>query len=159
MQNTDTLDLEYRHWPVRAATKRELAVLEQASQAFPGTLIVPEIGAAMLQRYPVVDDDELIILRKSQMPLGAWIGLCQHIPRGTPAQLVEDEEGPALVVERSILDMILDALSALIKAVLGMLTAEKNGPPRAGKPVQGGNSKHRPGREPVLIEHDDGYTP
>lgn len=154
MQNHENLDLEYRRWPIRDITKRELAVLEQASQAFPGTEIVPKIGAAMLQRYPVVDDDELIVIRKSQLPLGAWIGLCQHIPRGTPAQLVEDEEGPALVVERSILDMILDALSALIKAVLGMLTGEKNGPPRAGKPTtkQGGNP--RPGREPVLIEHD-----
>jgi len=152
--NYGTLNLQHRHLPIRPATKRELAILEQAVQAYPADLIVPEIRDAMQQRYPVVDDDELIILRKSQMPLGAWIGLCKHIPRGSLAQLAEDEEGPALVVERSILDMILDALSALIKAALGMLGGEKSGPPRAGKPAQGGSSKPRPGRDALLIEHD-----
>ena len=151
MQNYETLNLEHRRWPIRAANRRELAVLEQAAQALPGELIIPEIGGALMQRYPVVDDDELIVLRKSQLPLGAWIGLCQHIPRGTPAQLVEDEEGPALVVERSILDMILDALSALIQRALGMLSGEKSGPPAAGGQGSGGKPQ---GRSRMLIEHD-----
>lgn len=149
----ETLHLKHRHLPIRPANKRELAILEQAVQAYPADLIVPEIRDAMQQTYPVVDNDELIILRKSQIPLGAWIGLCKHIPRGSIAQLAEDDEGPALVVERSILDMILDALNALIHAALGMLTGEKGGPPRAGKPTQGG-SKPRPGRDTLLIEHD-----
>jgi hypothetical protein len=150
--NYETLNLQHRHLPIRAATKRELAILEQAVQAYPADLIIPEIRDAMQQRYPVVDDDELIILRKSQIPLGAWIGLCRHIPRGSIAQLAEDDEGPALVVERSILDMILDALSALIKAVLGMLTGEKNGP-KAGKPTTNQGGRPNPGRS-LLIEHD-----
>lgn len=153
--NYETLQLTHRHLPIRAATKRELAVLEQASHAFPGELVIPEIRDAMQQRYPVVDDDELIILRKSQLPLGVWIGLRDHIPQGSISQLAEGDEGPALVVERSILDMILDALNVLIQRVLGMLTSEKNGPPRAGKPTaQGGYSKPRPGRESLLIEHE-----
>lgn len=153
MQDYETLNLEHRRWPIRPATKRELAVIEQASQALPGELIIPEIKGALMQRYPVVDDDELIVLRKSQLPLGAWIGFCEHIPRGTPAQLVEDEEGPALVVERSILDMILDALSALIQRVLGMLAGEKSGPPAARRPNQGSGGKPQ-GRSRMLIEHD-----
>lgn len=155
MQNNyGSLNLQHRHLPIRPATKREMAILEQAAQAYPADLIIPEIRDAMQQTYPVVDDDELIILRKSQMPLGAWIGLCRHIPRGSPAQLAEDEEGPALVVERSILDMILDALSALIKAALGMLAGEKPGPSKAGNPSSKQGSKPSPGREPLLIEQD-----
>ncbi len=154
MQN-DNFKLEYRHLPLREANRRELAALDQAATALPGDKILPEIREAMMQRYPVVDDDELVIIRKSQVPLGAWVGLCQHIPRGTPAQLVEDEEGPALVVERSILDMILDALGAVIQAILGMLSGERSGPPRAGNPRQSSGGKPSPGRRsPLLIEHD-----
>lgn len=153
----ENLELRYHHQlPIRDASRRELAILEQAAQALPGDLILPEIRAAMMQRYPIVDDEELVVLRKSELPLGAWIGLCKHVPRGSPSQLLEDDEGPVLVVERSILDMILDALSALIQRILGMLASEKSGPPMDGKPNRGsgGDGKPQPRRSQILIEHD-----
>lgn len=144
------------NYPIRDISKRELTILEQATQVLPGLDILPVMREAMVTTtWPVVDDEEWVIIRKSEIPLGAWIGLDRHIPKGSPSQLVEDENGgPALVVERSILDMILEFLSAIISKALGMLGGEKSGPPRAGKPAQGGSSKPRPGRDALLIEHD-----
>ena len=68
----ENLDLQYRHLPIRDVKTSELAVFKPAAEAYPGAELLPHIREAMCQRYPVVDDDELIVIRKSQLPPAAW---------------------------------------------------------------------------------------
>lgn len=152
--NYENLELNHRHWPIRAAKPAELAVFRQAAEAYPGDELLPHIREALFQRYPCVDDDELLVIRKSQLPLAAWHGLCEYIPRGTPAQLAQDEEGPALVVERSILDMIAEFLMQLISQILAALGLGGGGVP-GGRKAGATAVKPQPGRSRhLLIEHD-----
>lgn len=150
----ENLELNHRHWPIRAAKPSELAVFRQAAEAYPGDELLPHIREALFQRYPCVDDDELLVIRKSQLPLAAWHGLCEYIPRGSAAQLTEDDEGPALVVERSILEMIVGFLMQLISQILAALGLGGGGVP-GGKKAGATAVKPQPGRSRhLLIEHD-----
>lgn len=155
MNTYENLELNHRHWPIRAAKPSELAVFQQAAEAYPGGELLPHIRGAMFQRYPCVDDDELLVIRKSQLPLAAWHGLCEYIPRGTPAQLAQDEEGPVLVVERSILEMITAALAELIRQIIALITGDAR-KPGGGKAIAGsqGQGQPEPKRGRLLIEHD-----
>lgn len=150
----ETLELQHRHWPIRDVKTSELAVFKQAAEAYPGAELLPHIRESLFQRYPCVDDDELIVIRKSQLPLAAWQGLCDYVPRGSAAQLVQDEEGPALVVERSILEMITTALAELIRQIVALLAGDSR-KPGIGKPVGGSQGQPEPKRgRHLLIEHD-----
>lgn len=140
------------NYPIRDINKRELTILDQATQVLPGLDILPVMREALMTTtWPVVDDEEWVIIRKSQIPLGAWIGLDRHIPKGSPSQLVDDENGgPALVVERSILDMILDFLSSIIKKALGLVAGQQT---QAAAPKA--DARQGAGRgSRLLIEHD-----
>lgn len=153
--NYENLELNHRHWPIRAAKPAELAVFKQAAEAYPGAELLPHIREAMFQRYPVVDDDELIVIRKSQLPPAAWHGICEYVPHGTPLQLAQDDQEQLMVIERSILEMIAAALMQLISLILAALGLGGGEGVPGGKKAGATAVKPQPGRSRhLLIEHD-----